>query len=72
MSCCDAPHCCASHSGLLTDVVMCRYKDSLETVEKAMGADHPEVGNVHWNLAMAYLTRGDVEAQKRLLSWHQR
>jgi hypothetical protein len=31
-----------------------------------------KVGTVHWNLALAYHAKGEVEAQKRSLSWRNR
>jgi hypothetical protein len=31
-----------------------------------------QVGTVHWNLALAYHAKGEVEAQKRSLSWRNR
>ncbi len=48
------------------------YTEALETVTAHFGADHPEVAHVHWNMALCYLTKGEVEAQKRKLGWHSR
>lgn len=48
------------------------YKEALDLVTKVYGSDHPEVGTVHWNLALAYHAKGEVEAQKRSLSWRNR
>jgi len=48
------------------------YTEALETVTQHYGPDHPEVAHVHWNLALAYHTKGEIDAQKRRLTWHSR
>uniref|UniRef100_A0A7S4N7W4 Kinesin light chain n=1 Tax=Guillardia theta TaxID=55529 RepID=A0A7S4N7W4_GUITH len=41
------------------------YKEALDMVSKHFGHDHPEVAHVHWNLALAYQTKGEMEAERR-------
>jgi len=46
------------------------YNEALSTVSKVFGPDHPEVAHVHWNIALCYQTKGEVDASKRKLGWH--
>jgi len=46
------------------------YIDALNTVHRIFGPDHPEVAQVHWNLALAYQEKAEQEAERRKHSWH--
>lgn len=45
------------------------YKEALHTMHRILGPDHPEVAQVHWNLALAYHEKGVQNASKRANSW---
>jgi len=48
------------------------YAEALKTCALQLGNDHPEVAHIHWNLALLYHTKGEVDASKRKLSWNSR